>query len=71
MGFYKSEQFSDDLNAVKLDSYFTLDMMLSKQVLQNLSFHLMFRMYLITNIWKTGEYISPGRLINCRVAFRL
>jgi len=71
MGFYKSEQFSDDLNAVKLDSYFTLDMMLSKQVLQNFIISLDVQDVFDNQHMETGEYISPGRLINCRVAFRL
>ncbi|MBN2272990.1 MAG: TonB-dependent receptor [Bacteroidales bacterium] len=69
-GFYKSEQFSDDANTAKLDSYFTMDVMLSKQILQNFIVTLDIQDVFDNQHMETGEYISPGRLINGRIAFR-
>ena len=69
-GFYKGEQFTDDANAVKLDSYFTLDLMLSKQIMKNFNISLDIQDVFDNQHMETGDYISPGRLINGRIAFK-
>ena len=69
-GFYKGVQYTDDANTLKIDSYFTLDIMLSKQVMQNFILSLDIQDVFDNRHMETGDYISPGRLINSRVAFK-
>ncbi len=69
-GFYKSEQYSDDANTKKIDPYFTMDLMLSKQILHNFIISVDIQDVFDNQHMETGEYISPGRLINGRVAFK-
>jgi iron complex outermembrane receptor protein len=68
--FYKGEQFSDDANKVKLDPYFTMDLMLSKQILRNFLISLDVQDIFDNQHMETGDYISPGRIINGRIAFK-
>ncbi len=69
-GLYKGEQFSDDANTVKLDPYFTMDLMLSKSIVQNFIISLDVLDVFNNRHMETGDYISPGRLINGRVAIK-
>ncbi len=69
-GFYKGEQYSDDANTVKIYSYFTMDIMLSKQIMQNFIISLDVQDVFNNQHMETGDYISPGRIINGRMAFK-
>ncbi len=69
-GFYKSEQFSDDANNAKIDSYFTVDLMLSKQIMHHYMISLDIQDLFDNQHMETGDYISPGRIINGRIAFK-
>ncbi|NLN30302.1 MAG: TonB-dependent receptor [Bacteroidales bacterium] len=67
--FYKSKTFSDDVNETELPSYFTVDLMLSRQILQNFTVSLDIQDLFDNQHLETGEQLSPGRLINGRIAF--
>ncbi len=67
--FYKSKIFSDDINETELDSYFTMDLMLSRQVFRNFTISLDIQDIFDNQHLETREYLSPGRLINGRIAF--
>ncbi|HQG76155.1 MAG TPA: TonB-dependent receptor [Bacteroidales bacterium] len=69
-GLYKGEQFSDDANAQKLDGYFTMDLMLSRDLFKNFNVSLDIQDLFNNRRMETGEYISPGRLITGRVSFK-
>jgi len=69
-GFYKGEQFSDDANTAKLDSYFTMDVLLTRQLLQNVLLSLDIQDVFDNRHMETGDYISPGRLISGRLVFK-
>lgn len=69
-GFHKGEQFSDDENAEKIDPYFTMDIMLSKQIIQNFIISLDIQDIFDNQHMETGDYISPGRIINGRLEFK-
>lgn len=66
--FYKSEQFSDDANTKKLDPYVTLDLLLSKEITRKLILSLDIQNVFNHRHMETADYLSPGRLINGRIA---
>jgi outer membrane receptor protein involved in Fe transport len=69
-GLYKGAQYTDDANDEKTDSYFTMDIMLSKQIMQNYILSLDVQDVFDNRHMETGDYISAGRLIIGRVAFK-
>ncbi|MFO7924982.1 MAG: TonB-dependent receptor [Bacteroidales bacterium] len=70
-GFYKGEQFGDDLNTVKIDPYVTFDIRLSRQISENYIVSLAFQDIFDNQHMETINYLSPGRLITARVAVKL
>ena len=67
-GLYKGEQFGDDANTIKLDSYFTFDMQLSKTIMENYIVSLDIQDIFDNENMETINYISPGRIIMLRAA---
>jgi len=67
--FYKGEQFSDDANSQELDPYFTFDLHLSKEIIGKLLVSLDIQNIFDRRNMETADYLSPGRLINGRIAF--
>lgn len=67
---YKSKQYGDDANENILDGYFTIDLMLSKPIKDHLIISLDIEDMLNNRHMATINYISPGRLINGRIAFQ-
>ncbi len=69
-GLFKGKQFSDDANTVELDSYTTLDIQLSKQILENLILSLDIQDIFDNEHMISNESISPGRIITGRIAIK-
>ncbi len=69
-GFYKGEQFSDEENTETINGYFTMDVQLSKQIFQHFIVSLDIQDVFNNQHMETGEYISPGRIINGRIAIK-
>ncbi len=70
-GLYKGEQYGDDANTQKLDSYFTFDLRLSKQIADKFIISLDVQDIFDNEHMETTDYISPGRVITGRVAIKL
>jgi outer membrane cobalamin receptor len=68
-GFYKGEQYTNDENTEKIDSYFTCDMQFSRPVFNYLNLSLDIQDVFNNEHMETNQYISPGRLITARVTF--
>ena len=69
-GFYRSKQFSSDNNSTEIDPYFTLDLQLSKQILENLILSLDIQDIFDNEHMISNESISPGRIITGRIAVK-
>ena len=69
-GFYRSKQFSSDDNSTEIDPYFTLDLQLSKQVLENLILSLDIQDIFDNKHMISNEAISPGRIITGGIAVK-
>lgn len=69
-GYYKAKQFSDDLNEIVLDPYFTFDVQLSKQIKENYIITLDIQDLFDNQHMETIDHLSPGRLITGRVAIK-
>jgi iron complex outermembrane recepter protein len=69
-GLYKGEQFTDDANTIKLDSYFTFDLQLSKQIKEKFIISLDVQDIFDNKHMETGDYISPGRIVTGRIALK-
>lgn len=69
-GFYRSKQFSNDENTTEIDPYFTMDLQLSKQVLENLVVFLDIQDIFDNEHMISNETISPGRIITGRIAVK-
>ena len=69
-GFYRSKQFSNDENTTVIDPYFTLDLQLSKQILENLVVSLDIQDIFDNEHMISSESISPGRIITGRIAIK-
>jgi outer membrane receptor protein involved in Fe transport len=69
-GLYKGEQYDDDANTEKLDSYFTFDIRLSRPVKQNFIVSLDVQDIFDNRHMETSDYISPGRIITCRMVIK-
>ena len=69
-GLYKGEQFADDVNAVKLDSYFTFDFQVSKQIKEKLIISLDVQDVFNNQHMETEYYISPGRILTGRITLK-
>ncbi|MGD2034560.1 MAG: TonB-dependent receptor [Bacteroidales bacterium] len=69
-GLYKGEQFTDDANTEKTDAFFTLDIRLSKTIMQNYIVSVDIQDVFDNKHMETSEYISPGRIITGRIAIK-
>ncbi len=69
-GLYKGKQFGDDANTVKLDSYTTVDIQLSKQIMENLILSVDIQDIFDNEHMISNESISPGRIITGRIAIK-
>ena len=68
--YYKGEQYGDDLNKLALDPYSTIDVQLSKQISENYIFSLDIQDVFDNQHLETIDYLSPGRIITCRMALK-
>ena len=69
-GFYRSKQFSSDDNLTEIDPYFTLDLQLSKEIMENLILSLDIQDIFDNKHMISNESISPGRIITGRIAVK-
>lgn len=68
---YKDKQFTDDLNSISIDPYFTLDLQLSRPINEHFIISLDVQDLLNNQHLEPGNYLSPGRLFNVRLALKL
>lgn len=68
---YKGKQFTDDTNTSFIDPYFTIDMQLSRPIGEHFIISLDVHDLLDNQHLETGNYLSPGRVINARIALKL
>ncbi len=69
-GLYKGEQFTDDINSLIIDPYFTCDIQISKQIREHYIVSLDVMDLFDNQHMETMNYISPGRLISGRIAIK-
>jgi len=67
---YKGEQFSDDANTNKLNSYVTFDIQLSRKIIENLIIALDIQDIFDNEHMISNESISPGRIITGRLVIK-
>ncbi|MBN1158948.1 MAG: TonB-dependent receptor [Bacteroidales bacterium] len=70
-GLYKGNQYSNDINTETIDSYTTFDLQLSKTIRDNFVLSLDIQDVFDNRHMETAQYISPGRIITGRMAFKL
>jgi iron complex outermembrane receptor protein len=67
---YKGEQFSDDENKKLLEDYITFDLQLSKTIKNHYEISLSIHDLFNNQHMESDLYLSPGRIINLKIAAR-
>lgn len=70
ISFYKSMQYSNDMNTETLDEYITFDVRVSKQLFDIVDLSIDIHDIFDNKHMETADYLSPGRLINTRIAIK-
>ena len=68
---YKGKQFTDDTNNSFINPYSTIDLQLSRPIGENFIISIDVHDLLDNQHLETGNYLSPGRVINARIALKL
>ena len=68
---YKSEQFSDDANTKILNDYISFDFQIAKEFKEHFSLSIAIQDLFDNQQMETDLYLSPGRIINFKIAAKI